>query len=444
MLAKGPHDELPRLSPPIGVDGVLSHWRLRPFQAPNDWRLTDGSLYRVLWVGASGEIVPPANERTIPGLLFHLDRCGVDEAQADTQVTMTLSENPEAAQVQPVVPLPIETGSAPATETRVSEPTQPARVAQESPEDDVRDKQATPAETEIINQPIEILKLAVELEGLAEALRSACLAHKKWRDTERSKQRFRQAMEAGIVDQSFGLARRLCDGFCQRPIQFLVLSAHCSGLLANWLGDLIRALCDQHHGKEALDLYERLRAALGDAATERIAPRLGVLLQAAQREEAFLYAQQCMQSEHADEGTLELCIHVFQESGNLVMAERAARRQYQRALDSFDPLDLKLAADSLRLVLSLKGNAEEVRRLDEMFGENGTLEPPSQQQVRPSLAEPDELPLAEHVETQTSQPTIQPPRNQPYVAPPKIGRNKPCPCGSGEKYKKCCGKEVQS
>ena len=27
----------------------------------------------------------------------------------------------------------------------------------------------------------------------------------------------------------------------------------------------------------------------------------------------------------------------------------------------------------------------------------------------------------------------------PYVAPPKIGRNEPCPCGSGKKYKKCCG-----
>lgn len=24
------------------------------------------------------------------------------------------------------------------------------------------------------------------------------------------------------------------------------------------------------------------------------------------------------------------------------------------------------------------------------------------------------------------------------VAPKKIGRNEPCPCGSGKKYKKCC------
>ncbi|HEX9048727.1 MAG TPA: DUF1186 domain-containing protein [Verrucomicrobiae bacterium] len=28
----------------------------------------------------------------------------------------------------------------------------------------------------------------------------------------------------------------------------------------------------------------------------------------------------------------------------------------------------------------------------------------------------------------------------PYVAPPKVGRNAPCPCGSGKKHKKCCGK----
>ncbi|MCL6446766.1 MAG: HEAT repeat domain-containing protein [Armatimonadetes bacterium] len=33
---------------------------------------------------------------------------------------------------------------------------------------------------------------------------------------------------------------------------------------------------------------------------------------------------------------------------------------------------------------------------------------------------------------------------KPIVKPPKIGRNDPCPCGSGKKYKKCCGKPVGS
>ena len=33
-------------------------------------------------------------------------------------------------------------------------------------------------------------------------------------------------------------------------------------------------------------------------------------------------------------------------------------------------------------------------------------------------------------------------RNEPIVNEPKIGRNDPCPCGSGKKYKNCCGKNL--
>ncbi len=31
-------------------------------------------------------------------------------------------------------------------------------------------------------------------------------------------------------------------------------------------------------------------------------------------------------------------------------------------------------------------------------------------------------------------------KSMTVVKPPKIGRNDPCPCGSGKKYKKCCGR----
>ena len=31
------------------------------------------------------------------------------------------------------------------------------------------------------------------------------------------------------------------------------------------------------------------------------------------------------------------------------------------------------------------------------------------------------------------------PKRQPLVLTPKIGRNAPCPCQSGRKFKKCCG-----
>ena len=33
--------------------------------------------------------------------------------------------------------------------------------------------------------------------------------------------------------------------------------------------------------------------------------------------------------------------------------------------------------------------------------------------------------------------------NEPVKAEKKIGRNDPCPCGSGKKYKKCCGKDAE-
>ena len=33
-----------------------------------------------------------------------------------------------------------------------------------------------------------------------------------------------------------------------------------------------------------------------------------------------------------------------------------------------------------------------------------------------------------------------PPRAAAAGAQPMVGRNDPCPCGSGKKYKKCCGR----
>jgi len=31
-----------------------------------------------------------------------------------------------------------------------------------------------------------------------------------------------------------------------------------------------------------------------------------------------------------------------------------------------------------------------------------------------------------------------PTKKQLFRNPPKVGRNEPCPCGSGKKFKKCC------
>jgi hypothetical protein len=71
-----------------------------------------------------------------------------------------------------------------------------------------------------------------------------------------------------------------------------------------------------------------------------------------------------------------------------------------------------------------------------------------QERVPPSKSDADNLPKwSEDTWTPPvrSASTYEPPR---YIEPvqtirntePRVGRNDPCPCGSGKKYKKCCGK----
>ncbi len=50
-----------------------------------------------------------------------------------------------------------------------------------------------------------------------------------------------------------------------------------------------------------------------------------------------------------------------------------------------------------------------------------------------------EIAMSEHAHLGRSiQTALDEQAKQPVVNPPKTGRNDPCPCGSGKKYKKCC------
>lgn len=67
------------------------------------------------------------------------------------------------------------------------------------------------------------------------------------------------------------------------------------------------------------------------------------------------------------------------------------------------------------------------------------VEPPHSPRT---LSKPPVIPPIPHNSTKPSnhhQPnTTTPPKPAPYIAPPKISRNDPCPCSSGRKSKKCC------
>jgi preprotein translocase subunit SecA len=66
------------------------------------------------------------------------------------------------------------------------------------------------------------------------------------------------------------------------------------------------------------------------------------------------------------------------------------------------------------------------------------LVPPQEQRMQDSLRS-----LQMHTQKNfVPQPDEEPQEEPTYnlqKAPPKIGRNDDCPCGSGKKYKKCCG-----
>ncbi len=47
--------------------------------------------------------------------------------------------------------------------------------------------------------------------------------------------------------------------------------------------------------------------------------------------------------------------------------------------------------------------------------------------------EPDEAEDISDIER-----ALQAQQASPVLTPPKVGRNEPCPCGSGKKFKKCC------
>ena len=55
------------------------------------------------------------------------------------------------------------------------------------------------------------------------------------------------------------------------------------------------------------------------------------------------------------------------------------------------------------------------------------------QELGPQIAE-----IAARQRRKPAKPAL-PTKPEATATAPEVGRNEPCPCGSGKKYKKCCG-----
>ncbi len=103
--------------------------------------------------------------------------------------------------------------------------------------------------------------------------------------------------------------------------------------------------------------------------------------------------------------------------------------EYKReAFDMFSQMIAGIEDEAVEAIFKLQPAKQERFR--------GVFSQVSQQLVHPELAK-FQSPPEEEIQAGPQEKT-QP--NAPQKSHPKVGRNEPCPCGSGKKYKKCCGK----
>jgi len=144
---------------------------------------------------------------------------------------------------------------------------------------------------------------------------------------------------------------------------------------------------------------------------------------------------------HIDDSDLDVRRQAIWGVGNLALGSEAARLE-----EYFDDEDFR--ADALyAYALAVPGETSHIRiprlfrKIDELAG---GLSPEEAFLVKTALNERLErhgLAPAFSMETgdETEDWEDDEPEPEPAQPPVKVGRNDPCPCGSGKKYKKCCG-----
>ncbi len=181
----------------------------------------------------------------------------------------------------------------------------------------------------------------------------------------------------------------------------------------SWLLDLI-----YQRGDEYPDLAAQLGDVMSDCADPvqfQSAVALSLAI-AGRREEAVSRARAVLQRSPDDIWAKILAADVFEELEDdaeairlLLEALPAAERKY----------DWEAITERLEEPLDRAGRSEELQEILRSHP-NPEPPPPAPKPVRREFREPEFF------------------TPQPLTSTPKIGRNDPCPCGSGKKYKKCC------
>jgi preprotein translocase subunit SecA len=127
---------------------------------------------------------------------------------------------------------------------------------------------------------------------------------------------------------------------------------------------------------------------------------------------------------------LEAMDSLMESIGLQAYAQRNPIREYRiQGADLFDEMIGDIRESTVRMMLSVMPKAQNAQRV-QVVRESGIGPRVGATPLRRPVG-----PVAGGAKPATTTP------NRPIVKGPKVGRNDPCPCGSGKKYKKCCGRD---
>ena len=127
---------------------------------------------------------------------------------------------------------------------------------------------------------------------------------------------------------------------------------------------------------------------------------------------------------------LEAMDSLMESIGLQAYAQRNPIREYRiQGADLFDEMIGEIRESTARMMLSVMPKAQNVQRV-QVVRESGVGPRVGGSPLRRPVG-----PVAAPAKPATTSP------NRPIVKGPKVGRNDPCPCGSGKKFKKCCGRD---
>ena len=213
------------------------------------------------------------------------------------------------------------------------------------------------------------------------------------------------------------------------------LTEHSAVDVGWWLGEIPFALARFGMVDEAAELCARMAAVreveyfLGDRAV--------ILAEAGRREEALRQVEKNLARFPEDAWVRIKAGDVYRELGDAAAAEAA----YRYALDmtpADDPNDARDGAvERLICILDETGRSEEANALIESEKARVALEAVSETPEDRENEDSKWLNAAPSPDYVPSPSAVSP--GTMVRREPKVGRNDPCPCGSGKKFKRCCG-----